>query len=241
MTSIPPRAHQLPNVINSILNNTVKPDKIIITLCNKYNRFDGSYNMSYLTEFKDNDIIKINFIEKDLGSVTKLIGSLDKLLTEDNIDDIYLLTADDDLPYSKNWIKNFVRRLKSEPNTVWYGFGQKQAHSVKGGIFTAFNADGITYKLNKLHTFKNYCDLLISDNKKWALHDDMCFSSWFKLNNIKMKKIREKSRIYGIYPHVDKHSITKNTFPRNGVPRNNALARSYFKLLNSGALDKFKI
>lgn len=244
VTSIPPRAHRLSIIINSLLNGDVIPDKIIITLCEKYNRFDEKYDMKYLEEFKNNDKIEINIIEEDLGSCTKLIGSLDKILEDekDNLNDIYLISIDDDLCYTKGFIKEMKKCIKKEPNTHWTGFSEKKATGLKGGINVGFSADGFSFRLSELINFKEYCLKLINRCDAFTLHDDLLFSSFLLLNNKKIKRMGVPSRTMKGYPRMDKYSITmksKNDSDPRGVIRDRRCFGTYLNMKNNNELNKY--
>lgn len=241
ITTIPPRAHQLPNVINAFLNNTVKPDKIYITICKKYLRFNTSYNMSYLDKFVNNNIVHIHVIEQDIGSVTKLMGPLDIILKEnDNHEDIYLVTTDDDLLPTPQFVSKYLSCISND-NLVSYTGYNENIHIFNVG----FCGDGLTFRLSNMHKFNEYCFLLIEHNNKWRFHDDLLFSSFLHLNNIKIKRTGTAMRDPGSYTIVDKHSITYYTQTKQrdlrGIKRNKELSESYKTLLDNGSLEKFKL
>ena len=74
LTTIPSRINLLEPVLDSFINQTIRPDMIYLNIPKKYNRFK---NCSKIPDFlikKEN--IKIFYLDKDYGPGTKFIGSL---------------------------------------------------------------------------------------------------------------------------------------------------------------------
>ena len=66
ISSIPPRQHQLINVIDSLLKNTVLPNKIIINICKKYDRYPNQvFDLTLFEKYKNNKLIHINLVDTD--------------------------------------------------------------------------------------------------------------------------------------------------------------------------------
>ena len=74
LTTIPPRFNFLYLTINSIINQTVKPDKIIIHIPEKYNNFFYEKLPVLPKDCEDSVNIIINQKTKDYGPITKLLG-----------------------------------------------------------------------------------------------------------------------------------------------------------------------
>ena len=77
LSTIPPRIKNLKESVNSLLNQTKKPDKIFINIPYKYKRFKEVVNEDDIPKF-DNNLVEISRCE-DYGPGTKLLGSLNKL------------------------------------------------------------------------------------------------------------------------------------------------------------------
>ena len=89
ISTIPQRLKHLKESVNSLLNQTRKPDKIFINIPYKYKRFKETVGDNQIPKF-DNSIVEVTRCE-DCGPGTKLLGSLNKL--EKNS---LLILADDD-------------------------------------------------------------------------------------------------------------------------------------------------
>lgn len=105
LTSYPKRFRTLPLVLNSIMEQTVLPDKIILWIENK----DKEKLPSAVLKFKGVDI---EFCQNDLLSYKKIIPSLRKYRNS------YIITLDDDFVYFKNTIEKLVSISRKFPNDV---------------------------------------------------------------------------------------------------------------------------
>ena len=77
LSTIPQRLKDINKSIDSLLNQTFKPDKIFVNIPHKYRRFDEIIKDKQIPKFS-NDKIEITRCE-DCGPGTKLLGSLNKL------------------------------------------------------------------------------------------------------------------------------------------------------------------
>jgi hypothetical protein len=109
LTTIPPRSHDIfKKLFIFHQNQTLKPDKIILNICNKYTRFDDVINIDnadqYLSYLLCNNILHINYTD-DYGALTKLyptIKYLQQTYTDQFID---IITIDDDCLYIDDLIE----------------------------------------------------------------------------------------------------------------------------------------
>lgn len=95
LTSYENRFKDLPITLYSLLNQELKPDKIILWISDE---FGDLSNLPYeITQFVKNGL-EVRFV-KDIGSYTKVIYAFEEF--KNNI----IVTADDDIYYPKNWLK----------------------------------------------------------------------------------------------------------------------------------------
>ena len=92
LSTIPARLKNINKTIESLLNQTRKPDKIFVNVPLKYRRFSETVESEQIPKF-NNSIVEVTRCE-DCGQGTKLLGSLNKL--EKNS---LLILADDDHIY----------------------------------------------------------------------------------------------------------------------------------------------
>jgi len=121
-TTIPPRFPYLQYTIQSWLEQSVQPDKIVISIRETYKNFGKLQHIERIgieMYKKLSDKIVIQFLDgKDHGPNDKIIGALTfynnlKLHSKlsPKLDSIYTIICDDDLSYHKDTIKSYM----SEP------------------------------------------------------------------------------------------------------------------------------
>ena len=100
LTSIPQKFNGLYLTIDSIINQTLKPDKIIINIPKIYNfRINQTPLIEKIMSLNEkyNNKITINLLDEDFGPGTKLLGIFYNGVIDDFQDDnTYLILIDDD-------------------------------------------------------------------------------------------------------------------------------------------------
>lgn len=108
LTSYPERFEDLPLTLYSLLNQSLKPDRIILWLDNT---FEDLSELPYeLTQFIKNGL-EIMFV-KDIGSYTKVIYAFQEFPFAINI------TADDDIYYQRDWLKKLYLSYIAHPEDI---------------------------------------------------------------------------------------------------------------------------
>ena len=175
ISTIPPRLKNLNESVNSLLNQTKKPDKIFVNIPYKYKRFSETIEDNQIPKF-DSDIVEVTRCE-DCGPGTKLLGSLNKL--EKNS---LVILADDDHVYEDYMIEKFLYFYSKAPNNA-YSF---YVHPL-GNFPVGQGADGFAINTNHLKGVKNFYDKVAKDYKELFLHDDLWISYFlyfYKKNKI---------------------------------------------------------
>lgn len=108
LTSYPDRFEDLPLTLYSLLNQSLKPDRIILWLDNTSE--DLSELPYELTQFIKNGL-EIKFV-KDIGSYTKVIYAFQEFPFAINI------TADDDIYYQRDWLKKLYLSYIAHPEDI---------------------------------------------------------------------------------------------------------------------------
>jgi len=106
LTTIPSRLNNIIITINSILNQTIKPDKIILNIPLHYNNFSDIFT---IPQELNNQYITINRCI-DYGPATKLLGLLCNNILENLCNDDLIVIIDDDRIYNANLIENFLKK-----------------------------------------------------------------------------------------------------------------------------------
>ena len=175
ISTIPPRLKNLNESVNSLLNQTKKPDKIFVNIPYKYKRFSETIEDNQIPKF-DSDIVEVTRCE-DCGPGTKLLGSLNKLKKNSLV-----ILADDDHVYEDYMIEKFLYFYSKAPNNA-YSF---YVHPL-GNFPVGQGADGFAINTNHLKGIRAFYDKVVKDYKELFLHDDLWISYFlyfFKKNKI---------------------------------------------------------
>ena len=107
LTTIPCRVEYLQRVIDNILNQSVKPDRIILYVPREYEKRSlGKVDFNNLPHGCD-----IIYCNQDYGPATKILPALQEYKDQD----VSLIYCDDDRIYEKNWIKRLTEKSKQYP------------------------------------------------------------------------------------------------------------------------------
>lgn len=118
LTTSPKRIFNIKPVIYSILNQTVKPSKLVLNIPNIYERTNEKYEIPlWLTLEKK---VHLNFCKKDYGPITKLVPTL-KLISNKKYKNCYIITIDDDIRYPLNMVETYYKFLTDNPHVYAAG------------------------------------------------------------------------------------------------------------------------
>lgn len=192
LSSIPGREKTIVKTIDSLLNQTMPPDKIAVNLCQNYKRFPfKTYDMSYLQKFRDSDIVDINFNKNDYGPITKLFGVIDNYPLDENT---IVTIVDDDMTYRPFMIEEIHKNYKKNKNRS-YSYCKFFNETNKCHI--GQGADSFSFNPTHLVGIKEYFNKCIDFDKRLFFHDDLVISKYLAKNNRKLKKLETKEgRIY---------------------------------------------
>ena len=189
LTTIPGRLKNLYKSVESLLNQSRKPDKIFINIPTKYKRFKEVIDGKQVPKF-DEKIVEITRCE-DCGPGTKLLGSLSKLQNNSLV-----ILADDDNTYEDYMIEKFFYFYSKSPDNA-YSF---YVHPL-GNIGIGQGADGFAINTNHLGGIQNFYDKIIKNYEELFLHDDLWIS--YFLHFIK------KNKILSLQEHLKKNNDGK--------------------------------
>ena len=174
ISTIPSRIKNVEKSINSIIKQTVKPDKIFLNIPYKYKRFNSVISEEQIPKL--NKIVEVTRCE-DYGPGTKLLGSLNKLQKESLV-----ILADDDNIYEDYMIEKLYHFYSIAPQNA-YSF---YVHPL-GNFGIGQGADGFAINTNHLKGIKKFYDIALKDYKELFLYDDLWISYflyYFKKNKI---------------------------------------------------------
>lgn len=197
LTTIPPRFKYLYITIESLLNQTICPDKIIIHIPEIYNNYDSIDIPKY-----SNDKIIINRQTKDYGPITKLLGLYHSELYNNMSNDDIIIVVDDDRIYNNNMIKYMITYHEKYIDKVLTVDGDEIEQATNGFIQTNYKKQprGVPFKkigyIDTIHgcngfvITKNLCPFnnkkIFEINPKNVNYyvDDIVISGFLTLNNV---------------------------------------------------------
>ena len=188
-STIPQRIKSLEKSINSLLNQSKKPDKVFVNIPFKYRRFSETIKDHEIPKF-NSSAVEITRCE-DYGPATKLLGSLDKL--EKNS---LIILFDDDHIYENYMIEKFSHFYTKSPNNA-YSF---YVHPL-GNFGIGQGADGFAINTNHLKGIKNFYDIVAKNYKELFLYDDLWISYFLYFFR--------KNKILSLQEHLKKNSSGK--------------------------------
>lgn len=193
LTSYSKRVNNVYLTIESLFNQTLKPNKIILNLNSPWNE----NNIPETLKRQRLRGLEINFVE-DFKSYDKLIHTL-----KTNPDDT-IITCDDDVMYPFDFVEKFILNHIEDPNTILFYRGHL-IKFYKDDIICPYNKWGIdeAKSFNNILNFPNgNCGILypknslndnVFDSKKFMKlapnGDDIWFKAMSVLENTPVKKI----------------------------------------------------
>ena len=221
ISTIPQRVKYLNKTIESLLNQSKKPDKIFVNIAFKYKRFKETIEDNQIPKF-DSDIVEITRCE-DCGPGTKLLGSLSKLKK-----DSLIILADDDNSYEDYMVEKFFYFYSLFPQNSYsfyvhpldnFGIGQ--------------GADGFAINTNNLNGIKIFYDTVVKDYKELFLYDDLWISYFLYYY--------KKSKIVSLQEHLKRKQDSKFNLIYKIHTVNSGLISTYGKTLREAVQKRGQI
>lgn len=140
LTSFPARTPTVCKAVETILENTIKPDRIVLYLARP--QFpDGKLPKNLTDLMRGNKTVEVRWTDEDIRSYKKLVPALADF-PED-----FIITVDDDLLYDAGLIKRLLHRHKKEPDSIVAD--RTRMVKMKDGKFLPYKK----WKLFKLHRY----------------------------------------------------------------------------------------
>lgn len=196
MTSFPKRINYVVYTINTLLRQTLKPDKIVLWLADS--QFPKKEEELPYELLKLRDLgLEIRWCE-DFRSYKKLIPSLKEFPND------IIVTCDDDLYYEENWLEKLYKAYLKNPQYIYvhrvsrmiYNDGVITRYSQRKGITmhfpepsyfnSIFGGSGCLYPP---HSLSEEVFNLSNSEKTVGFHDDFWFWSMAVLNGTKICEV----------------------------------------------------
>jgi len=112
LTTIPSRIDKIKPTLISLLDQSMKVDKIYLNI--PYFSLKGEEYIipEWLTKLHN---ITINRVEKDYGPATKLLPILNK----EKLDNPKIIVVDDDVIYGSRMVENYIKNFNGNPMTIF--------------------------------------------------------------------------------------------------------------------------
>lgn len=182
MTSIPDREDCAVETIKSILNQSLLPDKIILTICNTYERFPNKkYNVNYIKKNIDNPLLKIHYSDVDYGPISKLFGTMDEIsIFEQNT---FIILIDDDLIYKPYMLQTFYNNIIKDSSNA-YSF--LTHYNKANNCYVGQGSTGFVLNVDILDDIKRYYHDCILYDKRLYYQDDLIISTYLSYKKCKV-------------------------------------------------------
>lgn len=109
LTTIPPRFDKIHKTLDSLLQQNMRADEIVVNIPRSYRRFQNMHDV--IPSF--NSMVTVNFVEEDFGPATKILPVISRYR---NKKDVRIIFCDDDRAYDSNWSRRFVDCARSRPD-----------------------------------------------------------------------------------------------------------------------------
>ena len=194
-TTSPTRIHKCRPMLNSILEQTRKPDLILLNIPKVFERTGETYD---IPKFVEKSVV-INVVDKDYGPGTKLIPTI-RYLIQNGYDpkNTRIIYLDDDIYYMVKMIETYEKVIAKNDDNVWTATGfdflnmqlnGKRQHKDQATIaegygsvcvkLSIFDADTDTDEDN----FFKYIDRYITDSD-CRLSDDIILSNYYHKKSV---------------------------------------------------------
>ena len=211
ITTIPSRIKSINKTIDSLVNQTLKPDKIFVNIPLEYKRFKNQIEDDEIPSLPD--IVEVTRCE-DFGPGTKLLGSLNKIKKNS-----LLILADDDHIYENFMLEKFYYHYNLSSNNA-YSF---YVHPL-GNFGIGQGADGFAINTNFLDGINNFYNKIVKDYNELFIHDDLWISYYlFFIKKVKIfslqkyLKIKEDGKRKTIYKIHNNESTLLSNYGSNVV------------------------
>lgn len=197
LTSFPERLDEIHYCIFSLLSQTLKPHKVILWLAESQFPNGEDDLPKTLLDFKEHGL-SIEWC-RDIRSYKKLIPALQRY------PDYYIVTADDDIFYPKNWLEEIWKAHEEYPNEIIASRLRKVKFN--GGLLASYDDWPILYKTSEpsyLNFPTNGAGTLFSPNMLSKMvfdeelflslcptGDDIWFWAMMVLSGVKIKPVEK--------------------------------------------------
>ena len=233
LTSWTARINYIENTLKILINNFVKPYKIILNLAIEEFPNKNLDLPESILKLLENDNFEINWVEKNNNVFKKLIPTLKKYKED------IIMTVDDDILYPNNMIGNIIKHYKKlgRNNPISYG-GPTSDWDINGTIiYSHYGAGSVVkykYFYNKLdELYKETTEERVNNGTK--CFDDVLYTYAALLNGYKYIRCTE----YSIRWYVLNSPPLNGSFSELNNDRINLLHSEYHEIIRNYIYNKY--
>jgi beta-1,4-mannosyl-glycoprotein beta-1,4-N-acetylglucosaminyltransferase len=183
---IPSRFNNLEMIIRSFLSQTLRPNKIIVTIPKQYHKF--SYQPEEIENIckKYSGLVDLLYVDMDYGPATKIYGALKSLEMYPNSN---VIVCDDDVVYDERLIECYLKSFEVDGECAW----STGTETLKGnylhflsnsvpklqGVGSFFFNRKILEKLNSSNFEEHYINFLSKNTNIKSLDDVFLHDDYF--------------------------------------------------------------
>lgn len=190
-TTTPSRISNCQKVVDTIVDQTLRADLIILNVPLKSSRTGELYEVPEGLK-APNEKLFINIVEDDLGPVTKLVPTIKYLRDSGYPENTRIVYCDDDVLYPRPMLESFS---KTEEDSVWaasaFRFLDSEVSEVRSHNSVAAVAEGyggVCVTLGMFgDDFFDYVGKLINLSDALKYSDDIILSNYFAKRGIPIK------------------------------------------------------
>ena len=185
LTTIPSRLSYLETCLNSLKNQTVMPDQIMIHIPKFYTRFQTSIVAS---QIPSSCLPHVLYLDTDYGPGTKLMGCLSHLAPVQLRQSLIVL-VDDDQIYQPHFIEGLLAHLGTDrqiPVAASYRTYSVTVRKRKLKIGCGFSGFAIPGRCLNWTTLLEYFQFVIGQNSLFFFHDDLWISYYLNLVGVRI-------------------------------------------------------
>lgn len=180
LTTSPRRIPHIKKLLDTLTNQTVPPDAIVLNLPYVFKRNNSTFDEipPFITE---NPVIKVNRCE-DIGPATKILPTVSLFSNPETI----LISVDDDIEYRNNFIETLLKYNAKAPNAVITGqtFMLLDNKNDDGLIYGEM-VEGFSSVLYKKKHFDNFdMNELLNYPRECYFADDFILSNYLRKEGI---------------------------------------------------------
>lgn len=180
ITTLPSRIHFMRPCLESLLNGSLVPDKIFVSLPDVSIRENTAYAIpEFFQDAAFSKIVEIVRTEQDYGSGTKLLGMLGKIGKPS-----YIVLADDDVTYKRFFLRRLIEHQRLDHDASFSFFTYSMA-----GLPVGQGVDGFSFWSPNLAGIFDFYQSHVAGTDL-MFHDDLWISFHLMSRSIRIKSLR---------------------------------------------------